>query len=505
MIVTVNGKEKKLPDKATLKDALNGEHYAKGTLVSVHLSTEKMVERSEDFEIVTDRGSIVIHLDDGEDAEKWKSMIPNMSGLTLRWSTEKIDAFGSFQTDIPVNREDRMYRRYDCFFSLGGFDNHTTYVMIAKDDHRWSYGAGTGRIGRITKGRHVIDLFREGDEIREIKPVTSEVSTENVIVTSDMKYKLEDGYSVDSHICVELDMNAPETAEHLLILASKGHLHISDATGSYAACSDDKDVDIPEEPKVVRDVGTVTVRNQGEGLGRVFFYKERRQLSQSHNYAGKVVGGQSIASFAKEGDDVSIVTVPARLLSVGMTQAEAEKFLGSKGVKQKRTGDVSDDAIVVEQTPERTIDTINAGEVETMAVKKENIFRISLNREKSPLSVHYFEKVTGLSHKSIGTLTVHFTFEGLPMITFVGDDSRSHTLYPNDPFKKCKRGDIGVTNQAMQNKGLIGIRLVDSKEYGPTGEEGYGTNIFGKFEDDLDKFMEGLEDGSVVYVTEEKL
>ena len=505
MKVIVNGKEKNLPDKATLKDALEGEHYVKGTLVSVHMSTERLVKESEDFEIVTDQGNIVIHLDEGRDAEIWRSMIPKMSDLSLRWATEKIDAFGSFATDIPPEKKERMYRRYDCFFSLGGNDNQTTYFMIAKDDHKWTYGAGAGRIGRITKGRHVLMMFQEGDRIIEVKPLVSEETSDNVIVTTDMKQKLEDGYRVDTHVAVELDQSSPESAEHLLILASKGYINISDATGSYAACSDDQDITIAEEDKKVRDKGIVTVRSQGVGLGRILFYRERRQLSQSHNCAGKVIGGYPIISMARAGDTVSVVMEPPRLLSVGMTQKEATKFLESRGVKQKRTGDTSDDAIVVEQTPERTIDALKAGEVETFAVKKEKIFRISLNRAKSPLSVHYFEKVTGLSHKPIGMLKVFFTFDEMPMITFEGDKSRAHTLYPDDPFKKCKRGDIGVTNQVRPQAGMIGIRLVDDKTYGPTGEEGYGTNIFGRFEDDLDRFMKDVDDEQVVYITEEKL
>ncbi len=506
MKVIVNGSERTLPSNATLKTALRGEHYVKDTLVSIHLSTDKLVTESADFEIVTNRGSMVIHLDGGDDSKLWKSLIPKIIGSSVRWVTQNINAFGSFPTDIKVNRDTRMYRRNDCFFSLGGFDNSTTYIMIARDDHRWSYGAGTGRIGRITKGRHIMDMFREGDAITDIRPVMSEVSTENVIVTMDPDYKLDDGYRVDTHVHIDINDMAPESAEHLLILASKGYLNVSDATGSYAACSDDKDVTIPvDEPKRVRDVGCVTVRNNGEGLGRVLFYRQRRQLSQSHNDVGHVTSGIAITSLANAGDKFTVVTNPERVLSVGMTQKEAEKFLKEAGVKIVRAGDTSDDAIVVEQDPERTIDALKKGEVTTTGLQKDKIFRISLNRKKSPLSVHYFEKVTGLSHKPIGLLKVHFTFEGLPMVTFVGDDSRAHTLYPDEPFRKCKRGDIGVTNQARPNKGLIGIRLVDDKVYGPTGEEGYGTNIFGKFEDDLDRFMKDVDEDSIVYVTEEKL
>ena len=504
MKVTVNGKVKELPAKAVLKDALEGEHYVKDTLVSIHMSTEKLVKESEDFEIVTDKGTVAIHLDDSEDARIWRENIPRMSDLSLRWSTERIDAFGSFPTSIRYDRTERMYRRYDCFFSLGGNDNHTTYFMIAKDDHRWSYGAGSGRIGRITRGRHIISMFQEGDRVIEVRPMVSEETTENVIVTTDLKTRLGDGYSVDTHVAVQLDEQSPESAEHLLILADKGYINISDATGSYAACSDDQDITMDEEDKKVRDRGSVTVRSQGVGLGRILFYKERRQLSQSHNCAGKVVGGFPIISMAKGGDRVSVVMDPPRLLSVGMTQKEAGEFLASRGVKQVRTGDGDDDAVVVEQVPERTIDALKAGQVETFAVKKESIYKVTLDRKKSPLSVHYFEKVTGLSHKPIGSLKVFFTFEGMPMITFEGDKSRAHTLYPDDPFKKCKRGDLGLTNQVRANSGLIGIRLKDDKTYGPTGEEGYATNIFGRFVDDLDRFMEDMEEGKTVYITEER-
>ena len=116
--------------------------------------------------------------------------------------------------------------------------------------------------------------------------------------------------------------------------------------------------------------------------------------------------------------------------------------------------------------------------------------------------MHYFRKVTGLSHKPIGSMTVQFTFEGLPMVTFYGDEMRGKDIVPQDPFKKVKRGDIGITNQARPYHGLIGIRLQDSKEHGPTGEEPYGTNLIGRFDDDLDRLMDGLNDDDIVYIRE---
>ncbi|MBR2254389.1 MAG: hypothetical protein IJ856_00990 [Candidatus Methanomethylophilaceae archaeon] len=187
-----------------------------------------------------------------------------------------------------------------------------------------------------------------------------------------------------------------------------------------------------------------------------------------------------------------------------MTQSKGAEFLAERGLKQVRTGDTSDDAIITEQSPEHTMAALDAGEVETFGVPRDRVFRIKLT-DKDPVSVHYFRKVTGLSHKPVGSIKVQFTFEGLPMVTFYGDEMRGKNLYPQEPFKKVKRGDIGLTNQARPHHGLIGIRLQDSKEFGPTGEEPYGTNVIGTFADDLDRLMDGLEDESVVYITEDDL
>lgn len=503
MIVKVNGKDKTLEKGATLKDAVAGEKYHPGSVVSVHLSTERLVKESDDFEIRFESGkSVVLHLESGEDAEIWKEHMGSMPGLTVRWTNRQIAAVGSFPTGIPVNREKRRYRKYDVFFALGGFDSDTTYMMIAREEHRGSYGAGPGVIGRVTLGRHVIDQMREGEVIGSVTPLMSETSRENVIVTSDLAYKLDDGYSVDTFVTVELDRKSPMSAEHLLVLSKEGYLDITEASGSYIASSEDLDVDIPQENHVVRAPGVITVRNTGPGTGRVYIYKERRQMLPSHNHAGTVTNGLSIAMFAKAGDKMSVVTNPERILTVGKTQKEGAEFLASMGLRQKRTGDTSDSAIIVDQTPEVTLEAVHAGSIETHGAPRDSIYKVSLDRKKNHMNAYYFDKVTGLSHKPIGALRVHFAYKGMPMVTFDGDEVRGKALYPNDPFKKVSRGDIGVTNQARPQHGLIGIRLENSKEYGPTGEEPYGTNVFGKFLGDLDKMMKGIKDGDTVYITE---
>ena len=504
MKVTVNGVEKELPKNAKLKDAVVGERYVKGSLISVHLSTDRIREETSDLELVTTKGSMILHLDDSEDAKIWKGIAGNIAGTVARWVTRNIIAFGSFKTNIKVNREAKMHRRYDCFFSLGGFDNDTTYMMMATDDHKWSYGAGKGRIGRITKGRHIMDSVREGDRIIEIRHVVSEKSFDNVVVTKDLETPLEDGMSVETYVKIKLNERSPMSCEHILVTLGKGYIDISDSTGSYAASSDNTDVAINEEARSVRGEGCVTVRTAGDGTGRIFFYKERRQLLPSHNDAGLVEKGKSILAHAKQNDRITMATDADRILSVGMTQAEGKKFLDSFNIKQIRTGNTSDDAMIVEQEPEWTMHALKTGEVETFGAPKDAIFDIVLDRKNEPASVHYFEKITGLSHKPIGTMKVHFAFKGMPMMTFEGDEERGKSLYPGAEFKKCKKGDIGITNQSRPNCGLMGIRLEESKEFGPTGEEPYGTNIAGSFKGDLKKLSEGAKEGTIVYVREEK-
>lgn len=505
MKVTINGKERTLRAGSTIKTAIKGEPYVKDTLISVHLSEEKVVKETRDFELVTDRGVMVMHLNETPEAEMWRtSLLEKMGGVNARWVTHDIVAFGSFPTDLETDRGEYLYRMYDCFLALGGFDNHTTYMMIARDNHRGSYGAGQAVIGRITVGRHILDDLIEADRITEVRPMMSETSTENVVVTRDLGFKLEDGYRVETNVTIDLDKASPESAEHVLILSSTGAMKATESTGSFVACSEDLDVKIPYEDVRARDVGAVAVRNSGLGTGRLYIYKERRQTSPSLNHAGTISMGKAIVAHASAGDSFTVVTNPPRALAVGMTQSEGAKFLEAAGIKAVRTGDTSDDAIIVEQKPEHTLIALDKGEVETFGVPRDKVFRIQLNG-KDEVSEHYFRKVTGLSHKPVGSLKVQFTFEGLPMVTFYGDEMKGKNLYPQDPFKKVKRGDIGLTNQARPHHGLIGIRLEDSKEFGPTGEEPYGTNIIGKFADDLDRLMKDLSEDDVVYITEEEL
>lgn len=152
-------------------------------------------------------------------------------------------------------------------------------------------------------------------------------------------------------------------------------------------------------------------------------------MSLSHNSAGQVTAGTNILAKIKENEKFTVITNPSRVLSIGMSQLDGYKFLCGLGIKQIRMGNYDDSAIIVEQKPEYTMIALSKKRVETYGVPKEKIYRIQL-LDEDPTSSQYFRKITGLDHKSIGTLKVQFTYEGLPMITFYGDEIRGKNLYP---------------------------------------------------------------------------
>ncbi|MDI3541840.1 MAG: hypothetical protein PWQ62_754 [Candidatus Methanomethylophilaceae archaeon] len=504
MKVKVNGKELEFPERTTLREALEGEPYSPGAAVSVLISRDYTRSKTDEYEIVFKRGSVLIKLDDSPEADLWRSVVDDLKGNNVRWNTSKILAIGSFPTSIDVDMGEYMRKKYDVFFSLGGFDNKTTYMMISKHNHRGRYGAGPGRIGKLTRGRYLVDELQEAEEILDIRPVVKETSSENSIITTDLDMVLAEGQSVESYLLMELWESSPLGAEHVLITLRDGIMNVSEHTNIYISCSDNISQGLDITGGGIRDAGYVTVRVRGKNTGKIYIYKRRIHPSESHTRVGKVIQGCTLLNMAEAGQKLKVITRPERILSVGMTQAEGMDFLNSHGIEQERYGDTSDEAIIVEQDPEMTLEVLTVKKVRTYGVRTKDIFPIKLYYEAAPKTVRYFKKVTGLDHKPIGSLQVYFTYEGLPMITFEGDNDGGKSLYPENEFEESYRGQIGVTNQVRPHAGLLGIRLRDDKEYGPTGEEPYGTNIVGEFLGDLNHLLDGIKEGQKIYIKEYK-
>lgn len=505
MLIRVNGKEIDAAEGSKLFDVIKGHHHKDGTYIALIRPSGTTQQQTSEFELVTTRGTMVVQLNDSTFASTWRTLVPQLTSVNVRWKTSKVFALGSFQSSLEVDRGSYDFLKYDCFFALGGFDNRTTYMMIARTDHKGQYGVKDGRIGRMTRGRHILDLIQEGDRILEVRPVLLELSEKNAFVTDDLDTVVEEGMSVETYVGVDLDRRSPVSCEQFLVVTESGTVALTDKTATYSACSDRTDVSLVPELSVVREEGDVTVRHDGSGSGRIYFYRKRRQLSPSHNLIGKVSNGKELMQLAPQGSRLTLISDPARIITIGMTQKEAGEFLASNGLVQSRTGLATDDAVVSEQEPELTMEIGKGQQIETFGVAAERISDWEFEETGSPKTVHYLRKMTGLDHKKIGTMKVFFTYPDMPMVTFVGDAKEASVLLPERSFDpESPAGQIAVTNMSRPNRGSIGIRLQSSAEFGPTGEERYGTNVAGNVLKGLEAMLKDLKDGDIVYLRESK-
>ena len=260
----------------------------------------------------------------------------------------------------------------------------------------------------------------------------------------------------------------------------------------------------PKEHTTKRNRGTITVRNDGVGVGKLFIYRENRVLSPNHTTVGKIVKGMELVDAAKESEFITVKAEQDRLMLLNKTQVEATRMLVEAGVEHMIDGLVDDDAIIVEQNPQHTIDILREGKVITKAINKDELCTINFV-DNAPRSVRYFKLLSGLLENPVGQLKIHFAVPGMHIVIFEGDKKAAKGLVPeNNPVDKVVRGQIGITNMASKSAGLIGIRFEDNTDFGPTAETFEATNIIGEITSDYD-YLEKLKEGVVVYVAESNI
>ncbi|MDD1743525.1 MAG: methanogenesis marker 3 protein [Methanomassiliicoccales archaeon] len=499
----MNSEPVEIAAASSLSEAIKGQPYQPGSLIALIRSSESMKRETDEFDLSTPYGPMRLKLNDSKYAALFREMAREIVAKKVRWQTSKVLAIGSFSTQIEMSHDIAKYERFDCFFALGGFDSKSTYLMVAKSDHEGQYGSPGGVLGRITRGRHILAMMKEGESLLDISPVVEEFQERNVISTDDLKHELTGFDSIETYVKVRLDKDSPVACEHFLVNTEKGVLPITDRTETYCACSTGLDVSLIKEKSAIREPGVVTVRNEGSGAGRIYFYLTRRQVSKSHSVVGNVVQGLELLRSAPANAKLTLLTDPARIMVIGMSQAEGQRSLEGRGLKQRRAGNTADDAIIVEQEPELTMEALHESEIETHGVPLEQINDISLMPDVAPHTYRYFRRMTGLDHKPIGTMKVYFTFPDMPLVSFEGNAREAASLIPENTFtERSPQGELGVTNMSRPNRGLIGIRLEESNEFGPTGEERYGTNVVGKIVSSLDLLKKDLTEESIIYVRE---
>ena len=294
MRIFVNGRSVEAPEGAVVGDVIAGEPYTPGTMIAVIRPMDKVRKETDEFKITTTKGAFVLKLNRSEEAKVWKDVHALTADKSVRWATSKVIAVGAFPTKLAAVRGTAKYSRYEAFLSLGGFDSNTTYVMFARSDHEGEYGLAGGVIGHVTRGRHVLAALKEADRVLEVSPIVLELSSEDAFASSDLATKLEDGMSVESYVQVKLDKRSPVSCEHFLVSVTTGTLKLTERTAAYTASSSSMDVSLIAEAHDIRQPDMVTVRHTGSGTGRIYVYKLRRQVNQSHNTVGMAVAGEQL-------------------------------------------------------------------------------------------------------------------------------------------------------------------------------------------------------------------
>ena len=510
MLIKINGEEVDVADASTIQDVIDETNapYTPGSIICLIKGKKELEKNISKYKIKTNKGSIILQLDESEEAKPlvdvWKSQYEDFVDLDVRWSTSTEVAVGPIVTDLEPTSEEFKYFEGDVVLSLSSFSNESTHLIMLKENTTNVYSVppyNKGIFARIIGGKKTLDNLTDDDKVIGIEPIIERSTSTDMASVSDLSTVLEEGNELYTYISFNINDDSPTCVEHLFSIIKDGRIKVSYDSESFIGFYDLAGIDKPKEDTTQRTRGTITVRNTGVGVGRVYIYRENRVLTPNHTTVGNVVNGMEIIDIAKENDFITVQAEQQRLMLLNKTQKEASEILSQAGVEHMIDGLVDDDAVIVEQTPRHTIDILKEGRVITKAVKREDLCTIKFV-DNAPRSVRYFKYISGLLENPVGKIKVHFAVPGMHIVIFEGDKKLAKGLVPeNNPVEKVIRGQIGITTMASKSAGLIGIRFEDNYDFGPTAENFEATNIIGDITSDYDH-LEELKEGVEVYVTE---
>ena len=507
MFVRVNGEEIDLPEGSTIKDVIKAANapYIEGCVLSVIKGKEEFERHVNKYKIKTSKGSIIIELLENSPSnlvEVWKKMYKEFENHEVRWTTSNEVSLGPIETTLIPSREEYQYGKWDVIISLSGFTADATHIILSKSKHEAVYGVpkgGNGVFAKVIGGKRTLITLTDDDTIKEIKPVIERSSTVKSATIIDLDTPITEGNELFTYALVKPEFKSPQSVEHFFALSEEGKLKVDYESNSFVGFYGLQGLAKSSEYIDQRTRGTVTLRNSGKGAGRVYIYREDRVSTPPHTVIGHVDKGMQLLDIANSGDYITVKADPERVMTLSMTQKEAEEYLSSRGIEQIRDGLNDDDAVVVGQNPVFTTEIISAKKVKTLGVKEDEIIYIDID-DNAPRSSWYFQKITGLLDSPIGSLTVHFAFPGMKVMMFEGKTKEARGLIPENIPPKCvNAGQIGITNMSRRHVGMVGVRFEDNDEFGPTGEPFGGTNIIGSVIKGL-KNLEKFKEGETVYV-----
>ncbi|HUU74819.1 MAG TPA: methanogenesis marker 3 protein [Methanoregulaceae archaeon] len=460
------------------------------------------------FQLVTSTGEIGIEA--VESGLKLFDSPDIAGGLKLHWTDRYAAAFGPFSSDISPDRTPHLYERGDVILGCGGYDPKRSYLIFCKMRHYADFGASSdgGVIARVVSGRGVLDRWSTGDEITAIQPVISWADTSRSFTTVDDDLLLEDGMEVVTFakICAygysgkTIRTEAAGSVEHLLLAMLDGHFVIGRNSSTHIRDNRRSFSDVPEEVLSPRRDGTVTIRTRGNSRGSVYIYTADVPSIPSHTTVGQITHGIALARLAQEGEIFCVQVEPERFDLVGKSFKSALETAENRGIKVE--GDLFEgEGIVVSQFPSTTMECLSRGSVTLVTVPLENVIDIRLGDNGAPVSCDIFRRMTGLHLHDVGSMPFYFNFEDVYL--FKPEIKKGVIIIPeNIPVEVVPSGSLAITNDSRKGAGMVGTRLSENREFGPTSEPFEGTNIIGSILDT--EKIRLLKEKETVYIREVK-
>lgn len=506
MQINVDGEDVILDEGATLADALRaaGSAIQPGAVIGIVKGRSEKSRATNSYWLKTTKGKIRIDLLDSDLEKIWHDAVDAIGEIGVRWSTGGAIAFGNFKSSIVPERDSHEYGRWDVVLGAGGFEAEKSQIIFIKKRHSGAYGVPSktkGLFAQVVGGKNTLDKLGNGDRILEIEPIVEWEDLTDNMVTADLTTPVADGMEIYSRFEVELVPDAPQGAEFFLAATRDGIFVASAISSSYISSKLLHGEPIVFEHREPRLTGTVTVRTRGRGLGDIFIYKDDRTSNPAHSVVGKVSSGMDLVKLAEPGHRLTVNVRPERFMVMGYPLSKALDFASLRGVECSVEGYTGEDAVVVNQVPETTMEVLKAGKVSLSTMPASRLVAIELYDDLAPKSLDYFRHVVGLKERPVGPLPVFFVYENTVLFKPVVDAVRYKELLPeNKPIGTVPAGSIGVSNQISKKIGLVGVKLADDRRYGPSGEKFEATNIIGRVLDQ--EKLKDVKEGETVYVLE---
>ncbi len=502
--VQVDGEIRQVPDNSTLADILPSPDPECAVAVIRPGAKESASTRS--FRVFTTVGEVVVEaLPLGNEVFSLPSV---GEGIALHWSDRYAAAFGPFPQQFSPARRSFLYERGDVILGCGGYDPARSYLIFAKMRHSSDLGAPEqgGVLGKVVSGRGVIDRWTTGDRITGIAPVISWADTTQSFTTRDTTTPLEEGMQVVTHAVIHADgykegdiaTGSAVSVEKMLLALKDQHFIVGMSASTYIQDPRSAGTDVPEENMAGRREGSVTLRTRGKSRGSVYIYITDIPSIPSHTVTGQVVHGIELARLARQGDTLCVRVLPDRFDLIGLPLDEAIPIAESRGIAlkyEKKQGT----QLVVDQEPATTLECLATRSATLSIISRDRVIDIRLDDTHAPRSCEIFRRISGLDLHAVGKIPFLFNFEEV----FLFKPSIPHGMRidpENPPQEVAPAGTLAITNDSRKGAGLVGVRLSENREFGPTSEPFEGTNLIG-WVIDTEK-LKGLKENETVYIRE---